>query len=83
MPPNFDGTSASNKEQISEREEQKRTNHGLSSHGPSEINPNRRFRMDLYQAFIFGRRTENFARASSLAEQKFAGSLKCHDSTST
>ena len=30
-----------------------------------------------------GRRTANFARASSLAEQKFAGGLKYHDSTST
>ena len=30
-----------------------------------------------------GRRTANFARASSLAEQNFAGGLKCHDSTST
>ena len=30
-----------------------------------------------------GRRTANFARASSIAEQKFAGGLKYHDSTST
>ena len=30
-----------------------------------------------------GRRMANFARAASPAEQTFAGSLKCHDSTST
>ena len=31
---------------------------------------------------IFGLQMANFARASSLAEQKLAGGLKCHDSTS-
>ena len=36
-----------------------------------------------FRPSYFGRRTANCARASSLAEQKFAGSKKCHDSTST
>ena len=36
----------------------------------------------MFRRSYLGRRTANFIRASSLAEQKFARSLKCHDSTS-
>ena len=32
---------------------------------------------------VFSHKTANFARDSSVAEQKFDGGLKCHNSTST
>ena len=38
---------------------------------------------EISRPSYLGWRTANFARTSSLAEQQFAGGLKCHDFTST